>query len=614
VGAAGPNIVMEKSSDPADIFSQQFMLEKCKAMVRAFRSHPSLIQFTLQNEIGADLKNPETFTAIQAMHDEDPSRCVVLNDGFVARGAAQAWFSPYDNTMHRSDKEEWGGWWNNHQGAGDQWYDEFYKDANNFTYLQPLKTALVEFGEMEGCAVADNHPLMIHQIESKQFGGNGQSYDLADHKEIVAGCERFLSRWGFRGAFPSAEKLYKAIGAKCYESWQQYMENVRICDAVDYAVISGWESTAVENHSGIVDNLRNFKGDPDLIASSLRPVRAVAKQHRLCYAVGEAAVFDLYLLNDTNKPVAGKLHFSMVEPGGRLVKLGIWDAPAFVADQFSYTVQTAFTTPVLVKEGVYKFRFTCDADVAGSFAREIWVANAKLQFAKKITVGVSGVLATVRKQLGALPGVTVTEFAAGGQYDLIVASGVVKGSKLDRAIGDETGLEAQPAKGTAPEAPQAAGNIPEAVFAAVKSGTPLLAIVPDDFLADGVAKQLAALGAFTYAGQVGDTRAPWMGNWLFVREHATFAGLPVNRAMSVHYQAHGKASNGLLVERAVGAADLEVIVGYSRDHDRHVGAASFLCRLGSAQVLVHRVPEFSGPLQQRWLANSIAHLTAIKLS
>jgi hypothetical protein len=390
------------------------------------------------------------------------------------------------------------------------------------------------------------------------------------------------------------------------------MENARICDAVDFAVISGWESTAVENHSGIVDNLRNFKGDPELIASSLRPVRAVAKQHRLCYATGEAAVFDLYLLNDTNRPVAGKLHFSMVEPGGRLVKLGAWDAPAFVADQFSYDVQREFTTQPLAKEGIYKFRFACDADPAGSFTREIWVANAKPQFAKKITVGVSGVLATVRKQLGALPGVTVEEFAAGEHYDLIVASGVVKGSKLDRAIGDETGLEAQPAKGAAPEAPQAAGNIPEAVLAAVKAGTPLLAIVPDDFLADGVAKQLAALGAFTYSGQVGDTRAPWMGNWLFVREHATFAGLPVNRAMSVHYQAHGKASNGLLVERAAGAADLEVVVGYSRDHDRHVGAASFLCRLGGTRVLVHRVPELNGPLQQRWLANSIAHLTQAK--
>ncbi len=612
--AAG--IVMESSKDPADMFSQKFMLAKCRAMVRAYRSHPSLIQYTLQNELGADLKNPDSLAAIKIMHEEDPSRSVVMNDGFSPppRNAPQAWFSPYNDTMHRSDQEQYAGWWNNHQGANDQWYDEFYKDADHFTYRQPLKTALVEFGEMEGCAVPDNHPLMVHQIETGAFGSNGKSYDLADHKEIVAGYERFLSRWGFRGAFPSAEKLYKAIGAKCYESWQQYMENVRICDAVDFAVISGWESTAVENHSGIVDNLRNFKGDPDLIASSLRPVRAVAKQHRLCYAMGEAAVFDLYLLNDTNKAVAVKLRFSMVEPGGKLVKLGAWDAPALVADQFSYEVQREFTTPPLTKEGIYKFRFACDADVTGSFTREIWVANAKPQFAKKISVGVSGVLATVRKQLSALPGVTVAEFAAGEKYDLIVASGVMKGSKLDRSIGDETGLETQPAKGAAPEAPQPTGNIPEAVLAAVKSGTPLLAMVPDDLLADGVAKQLAALGAFTYSGQVGDTRAPWMGNWLFVREHATFAGLPVNRAMSVHYQAHGKASNGLLVERAVGAADLEVIVGYSRDHDRHVGAASFLCKLGGAQVLVHRVPELSGPLQQRWLANSIGHLTKAKLA
>jgi len=613
--AQSAGIVMEKSTSPADLFSQKFMLAKCRAMVRAHRSHPSLIQYTLQNEIGADLKNPDTFAAIKIMHEEDPSRSVVLNDGFSPppRSAAQAWFAPYDDTMHRSDQEEWAGWWNNHQGAGDQWYDEFYKDADHFTYLQPLKTSLVEFGEMEGCAVADNHPLMIQQIESGAFGGNGKSYDLADHREITAGCERFLTRWGFRTAFPTAEQLYKAIGAKAYESWQQYMENVRICDAVDFAVISGWESTSIENHSGIVDNLRNFKGDPELIASSLRPVRAVAKQHRLCYSLGECAIFDLYLLNDTSKPVTSKLHFAMVEPGGSLVELGAWDAPAFIADQFSYTVQTAFQTPPLAKEGIYKFRITCDADPKGGFTREIWVANAKPQFARKISIGVSGVLASVRKQLAALPGVDVAEFTANQHYDLIVASGVVKGSKLDRAIGEETGLEAPPVKGAAPEAPQAAGNISDAVLAAVKNGTPLLAIVPDDFLADGVAKQLAALGAFTYSGQVGDTRAPWMGNWLFVREHPTFAALPVNRAMSIHYQAHGKSANGLLVERAAGAADLEVIVGYSRDHDRNVGAASFLCKLDGTQILFHRIPEFSAPLQQRWLANSIGLLTAVKL-
>jgi hypothetical protein len=161
---------------------------------------------------------------------------------------------------------------------------------------------------------------------------------------------------------------------------------------------------------------------------------------------------------------------------------------------------------------------------------------------------------------------------------------------------------------------QPLGEIAAEVLAAVKAGTPMLAMVSDDFLADGVAKQLAAMKAFDYAGQVGDLRAPWMGNWMFVREHATFAGLPVNRALGVHYQAHGKAANGLLIERAKGGDEPEVIMGYSRDHDRRIGVASFVCRAGGGRVLLHRAPEFNAPLQQRWLANSIAHLTGIGMS
>ena len=65
---------------------------------------------------------------------------------------------------------------------------------------------------------------------------------------------------------------------------------------------------------------------------------------------------------------------------------------------------------------------------------------------------------------------------------------------------------------------------------------------------------------------------------------------------------------------AAGADDLEVIVAYSRDHDRQIGAASFTCKLGGTTVLVHRVPDFNAPLQQRWLANSIAMLTGVKLT
>lgn len=607
VPANAPDVVMQSAASYADQFSRRFMLEKCRGMVRAFRSHPSLIQYTLQNELGANLKDPETSEAIDLMHAEDPSRSVVLNDGFVARGAAQAWYEPYKDQIHRSDREPWGGWWNNHQGAGDEWYDRFYQDPEHFTYRQPLKEALVEFGEMEGCAVADNHTLMIRQIESKQLGGSGTSYDLEDHREIALAYERFLDRWGFRKAFPTAASLFRSLGDKCYGSWHQYLENIRICDAVDFAAISGWESTAIENHSGIVDNLRNFKGNPDLIATSLLPVRPVLKQRALSFAKGERAVFDLYLLNDTGTMPKGKLRLEMFDPDKKRIALGAWEIPSSVPDQFSYTIATGLNSPTLEKEGIYHFVLHCDGAPGASCVREIWVADTKRKQSRKLRVGVSGIIRLLQRQLAGLPDIEVVPLQAGDKVDVIVASGIRPDSTLNRNIGDETGLEAAPTKGAKQE-PHVLGELPADVLAAVRAGTPLLAAVPDDFLADGVAKQLAALNAFTYHGPVGDLRAPWMGNWLFVREHATFEGLPVNRAMGVHYQSDGKHSNGLLIERAPGGADPEVIIGYSRDHDRNIGAASFVCRVGDTPVLVHRAPAFSAPLQERWLANALSYL------
>jgi hypothetical protein len=376
---------------------------------------------------------------------------------------------------------------------------------------------------------------------------------------------------------------------------------------VDFAVISGWESTAIENHSGIVDNLRNFKGDPGLIASSLKPVRLVAKQRQLCVAMGESAIFDLFLLNEAAKPTRGKLRFSMLAPNHKLTELGAWNSPAPVADQFTYPIQAGFTTPPLTCEGIYLFRFTAEGAPSANFEREIWVANTRPAFARPLRIGVSGLLPFYLRQLTALPRLQVFPFSPNTRCDLIVTSGLVSGSSLAFAAIDETGLEPQP-RGT-PVQPVVPGRIPDDVFGAVRSGIPLLTAVPHDALADGVARQLANAGAFAYHGLVGDLRAPWMGCWLFVRQHPTFAGLPANRALGVHYQASGKQSNGLLIERALSAPDPEIVLAYSRDHDRRIGAASFLCRVGSTPVLVHRAPPFNPPLQQRWLANAVAHLT-----
>jgi beta-galactosidase len=621
VMANAPSIVMEKVTNSADKFAQRYMFVKCVEMVKAFRSHPSVIEYCLQNEIGGDLKNPDTIAVLEAMRAEDPSRCIVLNDGFVAppRKAAQAWFEPWNPKLHRSDEEEWGGWWNQHQGAGDQWYDEFYKGPEDFTYKSPERKALSEFGEMEGCAVPDNHSLMLHEYADPKGTGIGNqpanaSYDLADHREILAAYDKFIDRWGFRAAFPATEKLWTSLGKKCYDTWQNYLENARISDELDFAAISGWESTSIENHSGIVDNLRNFKSDPGPIAGTLLPVRPVAKQRAMCTAQGEAAVFDLYLLNDTDKAAMGTLTFSAISPSGKLMKLGEWHAPEWKQDQFSYLVKEGFVTPRLAEEGMYKFKFALSSAPTRTQTKEIWVTGMSRDGVSigcnvNRKLGVSGVSSELRRYLdtiGAVQCFDVVDVKPGEHYAAIISAGIVPRVATTQNAGDTTGLEAQPGVGATVRRPPQLGVLAEGIIDAVRAGTPLLAIPQTDALSDGVAKQLAAAGAFTYSGNVGDVRAPWMGNWYFVRKHPLYEGMPVDQAMGIHYQARGQAGNGLLVD----GNDVEIVAAYSRDHSRAIGAGTFTTKLGKGKVVYQRVPEMQAVMQQRFLANALRWLVS----
>jgi hypothetical protein len=617
------SIVMEVPTNAADKFAQRFMFVKCVEMVKAFRSHPCVVEYCLQNEIGADLKNPDTLAVLKAMHDEDPSRCVVLNDGFVAppRKAAQAWYEPWDaelkpGKLHRSDEEECGGWWNQHQGAGDQWYDAFYKSPTDFTYKSPERKVISEFGEMEGCATPDNHSLMLHELADPRGTGIGNqpaetSYDLRDHKEIVAAYDKFLDRWGFRSAFPATEKVWTSVGKKCYDTWQNYLENARISDELDFAAISGWETTSIENHSGIVDNLRNFKSDPGPISGTLLPVRPVEKQRAMCTAAGETATFDLYLLNDTDKAATGTLSFTAVSPSGKLIKLGEFPAPQWERDKFSYLVREAVVTPKLDEEGMWKFRFALSSMPASTQTKEIWVTEPPaVKRARTLEVGASGVTARTRKELDALAprlGLSVREFKAGEKYDVIVTSGLEAGVAGTQNSGDTTGLETQPAGDTGPvTTTKQVGHLDPAAMEAVRAGTSLLAIPQADALSEGVAKQLADAGAFTYNGTVGDYRAPWMGNWYFVRRHALYDGMPVDQAMGIHYQVPGREANGLLVD----GPNVEIVAAYSRDHDRRIGAGTFTTKLGKGKVVYQRVPGMHPVLQHRFLANALRWLVS----
>jgi beta-galactosidase len=448
----------------------------------------------------------------------DPSRAVVLNAGFSPppRNAAQAWYEPWNDNIHRSDKEPFALWWNNHQGAGDQWYDEFYKSPTDFTYRSPYHQYLTEFGEMEGCATPDNHALMVHQITETYLMYGGNSYDLTDHKEILAAYDKFLDQWKFREAFPTAEHLFNALGKKCYDTWANYLENARISDDLDFAVISGWETTAIENHSGIVDNLRNFKSDPAPITGALTPIRPVAKQCSACTARGESATFDLYLLNDTPQPATGTLTFTAITPSNKLLKLTELPAPPHVTDQFSYLLKEAFQTPPLNEKGLYRFKFSLSSAPLSTQTKEIWVTEPPAyKRARALNIATSDITPTLHKQLtdlGPRLGLEIEGFTPGKKYDVIVSSGLTTHTSASQSSGDTTGLEAQPTSDVGViQSTTQLGHIDSAILEAVRAGTPLLAIPQADTLSDGVARQLAAAGAFTYNGTVGDYRAPLDG-------------------------------------------------------------------------------------------------------
>ncbi len=595
----GSQAVASANRPPANTTSVRYMQAKIRGMIRAFRSHPSVIHYILQNEGSLDPNNPNLDKVFEMMHKEDPSRSIVGSDGFVMR-SPEAWTEAYSTEVHKSFRPATidggaGGWWVDHTGHfSDIWQDSYYNSPTDFYFYSPVKGEIVEWGEMKGAASSDNHASVLREIEKH----GGTSYDKLDHQELLDVYNKFLDTWNFRTAFPTAELLFLSIGRRAYETWGQFMENVRMCEGNDMAAISGWESTAMEDHSGLVDNFRDFKADPKAISNSLLPVRPVAKQRQLVVALGDKATFDIYLLNDSHKAVEGKLVFTSSDPSGVNERIAEFAAPTLQQDHFTYLLKEAFSTAALNKEGRWRFRLQLADHPIPTFEREILVVSPTPKRFRPIKVGVASLSPTMDAQLRMIPGLQIESFKTGEKYDVIVASGGSLDAEKNLAVDAEGAYK--PGSGPIKEF-----TLPNEVLEAVKQGTPLLACTPSEGQAIGVGRQLAQAGAFRYIGMVGPSRASWMGSWYFVREHPLYDGLPVNQAMSIHYQVKGGGSNGWIVE----GEHVEIVAAYSRDHDRKIGAGTLTAKLNGTQIVMHQVTDMQPVMHRRFLANSLAWLT-----
>jgi len=574
--ATQPPIDSSGNGAEAASWSRRYQTFRVLRMMRDHRSHPSLVVYNLQNEIVPDLRNPRIFRILHAMREADPSRTIVLHSGIEPRN--QAFYLPYNDNIFVEDGSGYSGWSDTHTvGGAGVWQDSLYTDPRHFTQYTGNRREISMQGEMLGWAAPDNHELTLQSIRD----GGGRSYDAADHERILAAYNSFLDKWQFRSAFPTAAALFAGAGNKLYETWGRILQVIRTDDASDYLVINGWEDQPIDSHSGLVDNQRNFKGDPELIRAALAPLKPVVQPRQVVHRKGDTLLLDLFLLNETNQPVSGELQLSMTEPSGKTTPLQSFPAPEFMTNRFAYPIAEAIPSPALESEGYYSFRLVLDGSSAAEGTTSIFVVDPSPALLRTVRAGILG---GANALAGYLPHsrIELAEFRPQTPYDLAIL------------LAHEKEFDS----------PQYAGRLSE-LIAAVQAGMPLLVLAQTAAGADAAAKALSAAGAFEYAGLAGESRGCWMGSWVFLKDHPAYAGLPSNQVMKWEYQVSFKDASGLLVD---GPA-VEVIAGYGRDHDDTLGAATFAAHLGQGNLLFQAVRGMQPLLYERFILNAIRFLT-----
>jgi hypothetical protein len=273
--------------------------------------------------------------------------------------------------------------------------------------------------------------------------------------------------------------------------------------------------------------------------------------------------------------------------------------PAFERDRLSYLVKENAQTPPLTQAGAWRTRLALSGRVAATHECTLLAVDAAPAALRPLRIGMADVAPAIAACLHAIPNATVESFDAQKHYDVIVGSGGAPEASKNLAVDAEGAYKPGPG-------PLVESTLAQDVLAAVHAGTPLLAVTPTDGQSFGVAKQLAAMNAFQFNGMVGSSRASWMGSWYFVRKHPLYDGLPVDQAMSIHYQVKGGGSNGWMVD----GPNVEIVAAYSRDHDRNIGAGTLTAKIGAARIVMHRIVDMHPVLLQRFIANALLWLTA----
>ena len=552
-------------------FANRYELAKLLAMIKAYRSHPSVILWSLNNETGADSRNPKIFYAIQKAHELDPSRIVVLKSGFGPDGeimgrpyAPELAYGDYGGSGHRDS-----GWHDNHnEDDAGVYQDSLYKNPEDYKCYSTDTNGIAMWGELGTANSPDDDAATVRWYQENNVPG----YDRAAAQTRLSAYESFLDKYQFRSAFPTSETLFEQVGARHYFAASHIVENARISDANDYIALTGWESTTIDNNSGLVDALRHLKGDPALMRQANAPDLIVVRPRHYVLAKSETAVVDAYIVNETNLHGAFTFHFSAAmnatknQPfyeisfpvnitGGEVFGQLLKDSISFIAPMAGPVTLTAFLTasdnnqPILTRAEPLLVVDPDPLPLTGTIACAD--TDGKL-------------IPALRRQFGIA---AVPLMSAPDKVDtILVCSGSQLRSKKARV--DFDWAEFLPT-----------------VLDRVRAGTRLVLLGVDARDLGSAAKFLARQNILTYSGTVGFDDTPWIGHWYFGRKHWLLDGLPSDCVFDWQYQA-AAGGDGLMMD----APGMEAVVGYGKNPGPSLGFGVTVIPLGRGQIIFLGIP------------------------
>ncbi len=530
--------------------------EKLFRMIRRDRNHPSLVIYNMHNERGAQPQGRDRQQMLAA-HRLDDSRIITYNssNGDIKIGPDPRFklhLLPYDFTFRDY------GWFDQHHAGGPGTYhDNLYSNPTKYLRYTDHKDEIIYYGE-EGAIGAPPRLELIRADILKR--GKNIGWETDAYLKWYDTYDTFLKTKGFSKAFPSVDSLTRAMGNVAFYYQGRAIENIRINNTIDGYAVNGWESMKLENHSGIVDNYRNPKGDVNLIACYNQPLYVAVKMNRKVLSVGDTTVIDLFIVNEKDVKGAHELHIKARDEKGKVV----WSKliPVKVTGGIQYGE--------LLSEGL-KFvpateGYTTISAELTSGGKTIATGNDQLYAVRMDATGIpeagmvadtSGVLSAFLQSAGVH---TFKEFTHGrpeGKYLLVGAF-----------------------------EPQQTGNpLVTEILEWVNEGNTLIVV-------GNIEKWATFLGrkeVIDYRGlkELGTT---WYGGNYFVKHHPLFAGLPQACVFNWEYQCfatYNKSRSGLRLFNG------ETVVGCVSDHKQEVYSALSVIPHGRGKVILSALDLFS---------------------